>query len=76
MTTYRNYETVRKRYSEEEAIASEEKKLATYLETLEKKGITILDKKVTIQVKGALCLAEGSIETRRMEKRHQKIEEG
>lgn len=75
MTTYRNYETVRKRYSEEEAIASEEKKLATYLETLEKKGITILDKKVTIQVKGALCLAEGSIETRRMEKRHRKIEE-
>lgn len=74
-TTYREYSIVRLRYQEEEAIALEEKKLADYLAKLEEEEISVLGQEVTITVGKTVCVAKGTIQTRRMEKRHRSIKE-
>ena len=74
-TTCREYSIVRLRYREEEAIALEEKKLADYLANLEEEEISVLGQEVTITVGRTVCVAKGTIQTRRMEKRHRSIQE-
>lgn len=65
-TTLREYTSVFKTYTEEEARQKAEKRLALYLDNLRKKGVEILENNVTIEIVDGTCIASGSIVTKEL----------
>lgn len=65
-TTLREYTSVPKTYTEDEAREKAEKRLALYLDNLRKKGVEILENNVTIEIVDGTCTASGSIVTKEL----------
>lgn len=61
-TTYREYSNQTYIYTNEEAKMLIQKKLDLFLEKLEKKGIQIIEKNVTIKINGKKCIGTGKIQ--------------
>lgn len=58
-TTTRRFSPVRKEYGKREAYEKAEEKIAKEIKKLKKKGIKVLDQKITIKVTDSQCRAEG-----------------
>ena len=63
---YREYVVERKSYSKDEAISKAEKRLGTYIEDLQKKGVEIVENNVTIIINEGKCKSEGTIVTKEL----------
>lgn len=62
LRTTREYKTVKRKYSKEEAAALCKENLKKFLEELEEKGIQIIENDVKIEIMGENCRAKGTVE--------------